>query len=65
MEVVGGEKYMLGSLGIHSNCDNSCDPQNVHQRAFTAEDGVSDPVDKVTHYATVKQLVPITLAHAQ
>lgn len=49
--------YIRGSLGMHSNCDNSCDLQNTYQRAFTAEDNISDAVDKVTHYANNNQIV--------
>lgn len=62
--MVGGEKYMHGSLGMHSNRGNSCGTQNAHQRIFTAEDGVSDQVDKVTHYAIIRQLVLSILVHA-
>lgn len=48
--MVQGQKYMHGSLGMHSYCDNSYNPQNAHQRAFSAENGISDQVDKVTYY---------------
>lgn len=55
--MVQGKEYMHGSLGTRSNCDSSNEPQNAHQGAFTAEDGVSDQVNKVTYYAVIRQLV--------
>lgn len=54
--MVGSKKYAHGSLGIHSNCDNSCYPQNARQRAFPSEDGINDSVDRVTYYASIKHL---------